>query len=73
MNVTPSHLKAAERRRARDSRYASYCMVCIGQTAASMLTGYCIRGERCDRCGRLSDLAMVKLIPEIRVALAVTK
>jgi len=24
-----------------------------------MLTGYCLRGSRCDRCRRIADLALV--------------
>lgn len=41
--------------------HASYCQHCVYATHPDMLTGYCLRDCRCDRCGRVSDLAMVRL------------
>jgi hypothetical protein len=40
-------------------RYMSLCMGCIPRVGCEMLTGYCLRGLHCDRCGRKDDLAMV--------------
>jgi hypothetical protein len=47
--------------------YVSYCSSCIFKSHPLMLTTYCLRGLRCDGCGRVSDLAMVKLNKEIEV------
>lgn len=41
------------------SKYASYCQNCCWRTKPQMMTGYCLSGQKCDRCGRVSDLAMV--------------
>lgn len=45
------------------SSYPSLCQSCVWATALAgthpvMLTGYCLRDLRCDRCGRVADLAM---------------
>jgi len=42
-------------------RFANYCMPCIQATHPALMTGYCLPRCRCDRCGRTSDLAMVRL------------
>ena len=43
------------------SKFQSWCMVCCTSREAIMLTGYCLHEMRCDKCGRYSDLAMVKV------------
>jgi len=35
------------------------CTYCCSRRDCEMLTGYCIMSERCDGCGRVSDLALV--------------
>ncbi len=40
-------------------RFPSYCQPCIFRTHPQMMTGYSLKDQKCDRCGRLSDLAMV--------------
>lgn len=51
-----------------------YCQSCVWQTRETenptMLTGYCVRGVTCSRCGRLDDCAMVKLPEKNAPALA---
>lgn len=44
--------------------HASYCQACIYRIHPDMLTGYCLSDCRCDNCGRVSDLAMVRLKPD---------
>ena len=39
----------------------SYCQRCVWETHPEMLTTYCITAERCDRCERVADLAIVKV------------
>lgn len=41
--------------------HSSYCQPCIYRFHPDMLTGYCLTDCRCDNCGRVSDLAMVRL------------
>jgi len=41
--------------------YASICQSCVYQCHPIMLTGYCLTDCVCDCCGRLADLAMVKV------------
>lgn len=43
----------------RKLRFLDYCGPCIQQTHVRMMTGYCLTSLRCDRCSRISDLAMV--------------
>ena len=42
------------------SQYAAWCMHCCCANHPDMLTGYSLRHLPCDRCGRMTDLAMVK-------------
>lgn len=42
-------------------QYMSICQSCVYGTHPMMLTGYSLRNEKCDRCGRYSDLAMVDM------------
>ena len=42
-------------------RFASWCQGCIWAAHPDVLTGYCLPTARCDRCGELADLAMVRL------------
>lgn len=44
-------------------RSQSLCQNCVWDTYPTMLTGYCLQGLACDRCKRVTDLAMV-LKPE---------
>lgn len=44
-----------------DLRSISICQSCVYRTHPVMLTGYCLKGLRCDLCGNVADLAMVKL------------
>ena len=43
--------------------FGSYCQRCCWATHVQMMTGYCLHGVVCDRCGVVGDLAMVKLRP----------
>ncbi len=43
------------------SPYAAWCMPCCQAHHPDMLTGYSLRQLPCDRCGRMADLAMVKI------------
>ena len=40
--------------------YPCWCMSCIDMVNPQMMTGYCIWGAYCDRCGNLTNLAIVK-------------
>ena len=40
--------------------FESVCQHCVWETHPDMLTGYCLKALACDRCGRVSDLAMTK-------------
>ena len=44
------------------NQYQSWCMNCCSTFHPDMLSGYFLT-SRCDRCGRHSDLAMVKVRP----------
>jgi len=41
--------------------FKSWCMACCQTHHPIMLSTYCLRALRCDRCARVSDLAMVML------------
>jgi hypothetical protein len=43
--------------------YPSWCQECVyrhDSKTFTMLTGYCVTDCRCDSCGRIGDLAMIK-------------
>jgi hypothetical protein len=46
-----------------NKQYPSYCYNCIIQAKniVYLMTGYCIRHCPCDLCGRINDLAIVKI------------
>lgn len=41
--------------------YRSFCQNCVWETHPRMMSGYCLRVLKCDRCHRVADLAMVEL------------
>jgi hypothetical protein len=41
------------------------CQHCEWQVQYEMLTGYCLRDLACERCNRITDLAIVQ-VPHIR-------
>lgn len=43
---------------AKDYVYLDLCQSCVWDVHPTMLTGYCLRDCKCDRCGRVSDLAI---------------
>ena len=47
-------------RNAKDYEYQSLCQNCVWQIRPTMLTGYCLWSLTCDRCGRVSDLAITR-------------
>lgn len=51
-----------------DTSYSSLCQNCVTVLHPVMLTGYCLLGLSCGRCGQVSPLALVQPVTERRPA-----
>jgi len=44
--------------------HKSYCSRCVLESKPEMLSGYSLKGFKCDKCGSVTDLAMVRIKQE---------